>query len=440
MKIILYLSVLFYYYGFSNEKIDVNFKDLDISGLIQISSKILNKNIYLEDEINGKINFISNEPLEKEMLLNILTISLNSKGFNLTEKNDTIYILKQNETNIENHVLSRDVVFLKNADAKSLVDILNKLLKEEDRSSVKLAFDEDLNCIIIKAPIKELQDLKDLVNKLDKVNRQVYVKAKIIEVSEQKTKMLGLKYGLSAGKNNLNSGIFTLSTNFGGEALAFEPSSIGLSSSTFNEGLALGVAVNFLNQNGAADIVSEPSLLCINNKESSIYVGETRSIKVASTITDSGKTNDTFERKDIGLTLKIKPRISSDEKVLLDISTVLENVSQTVTNGQPNTTKKDLLTTAIVNNGESVILGGYIKEKNFTQIDKIPFLGDIPILGYAFRDKNNIKDKINLVIVITPYVIPKDKDLTFIRQELSKLDKLENEYTKKLVLKLEDKK
>jgi general secretion pathway protein D len=284
----------------------------------------------------------------------------------------------------------------------------------------------------------ELEYYKELVQKLDSDRQQVYVQARIIEVSEKGIKNVGLKYGLD-GFQSGSGGLATFSStlNGGTSSLGQVNQMGGLDLKTMTSGLALGVTVNLLNQNGAADIVSEPSLLCINNKQSSIYVGETRSIKTGTTTTTGGNISDNYVREDIGLTLKVKPRISNGDKVALEITTKMEDVGQTTTNGQPNTTKKDITTTAIVNNGESIILGGYIKEKNEKTIDKIPLLGDLPLIGALFRNSFEVKDKINLVVIITPYIVPKTKDLTYVRNQLAELKVLEDKFTKDAILRLE---
>jgi len=195
----------------------------------------------------------------------------------------------------------------------------------------------------------------------------------------------------------------------------------------------LGATLNILKTNQAIDIVSEPSVLCVNNKESSIYVGETKSFQTGLSVTDGGKTNTTFQREDIGLTLKVKPRISSDNKVILEIETILEDARELQLNQiNPDTTKKEVKTTAIVNNGESVILGGLIKSKNDIFNTKTPFLGDIPLLGALFKHTKDVQDKVNLVVIMTPYIIPQSKDLTFIREQLSQLKHLEEQYTTRL--------
>jgi len=282
----------------------------------------------------------------------------------------------------------------------------------------------------------ELNHLKKLITKLDTDRQQVYVKARIIEISEKATSNMGIKYGveglLNSGENTL-----TFAGNLGGPSFALNNmSSSAVALSKVRDGLILGASINLLKQNYALDLVSEPSLLCINNKESSIYVGESRSILTGTTVGTTTTTN--YKREDIGLTLKVKPRISNGNKVTLEISSIMEDITETDTIGQPNTNKKEVQTTAIVTNGESVILGGLIKHKNESTVTKVPFFGDLPLFGSLFRNKSELKDKINLVIIITPYIIPRSEDLTYIRNQLSELKLLEDKYTKETIIRLQN--
>jgi general secretion pathway protein D len=385
---------------------------------------------------------VFNEKIAKEKVVILLNKDTNAIMFIGNKKNVAFLVkylkdIEQKGSMVEKIV---EVVNLKNAEAKNISKIISSVIGQrvyKDKNEKPFAsVEEESNSIILMGPKEEINYFKTLITKLDVDRQQVYVKARIIEISELRTKDVGIKYGLIAGKSSDSSGLMTMAANMGGNAVAFDTSSMGLALPSVTKGLALGATINLLNQNGAADIVSEPSLLCINNKQSSIYVGETRSIKTGTTTTSGGNVNDVYKREDIGLTLKIKPRISNGNKVLLDISTKLEDVGQTTTNGQPNTSKKDLETTAIVNNGESIILGGYIKAKKEYTIDKVPFFGDIPLLGALFRNNKEVEDKINLVIIITPYIIPKSKDLTYVRNQLAQLKLLEDRYTKETVVRL----
>lgn len=502
---------------FAREKVNINFRGLNIYDFVKITSKIIKKNILLTSNIKGKVDFISNSTVYKDEILSILIYALESKGFTIVENKDILRVVKLSDVSkynidIENVTLKNiqavsvindlkavaksifnekilkekvdillnkvtnsimfvgkkenvkymknyliemerkgsliekvvEVVYLKNAESKVIITTITNIIgnkKYKDENNKPFAsIDEESNAIILMGPKEEIKYLVSLIKKLDIDRQQVYVQAKIIEISESKTKDIGIKYGLNgfnAGGGSLVS--FSSELNGGTAVDLSSLSGYGYDLTTMKDGVHLGMTLNLLNQNGAADIVSEPSLLCINNKESSIYVGQTISIKTGTTTTTSGIPTDTYKREDVGLTLKVKPRISNGNKVLLDINTKLEDVGQTTTNDNPNTSKKELLTSAIVNNGENIILGGYIRSKKEHTIDKVPLLGDIPILGSLFRNKGEVNDKINLVIIITPYIVPKTKDLTYVRNQLAQLKLLEDKYTKDTKIRLEAK-
>lgn len=395
-----------------------------LNNLQSVATTIFNNKIASE-----KVDILANKDLNSIMFVG------NRKNVNYMVN----YLL-----NIENKgsliKKSVEVISLKNTESKEILKILTGVLAQKvyknPNNKPFVSTDDESNSIILMGPNDEIQYFTKLIQKLDIDKAQVYVKARIIEVSELKTKDVGIKYGLMAGAST-SDGLVTMAANIGGDAVAIDTTAMGLSIPSLTKGLALGATINLLNQNGAADIVSEPSLLCLNNKESSIYVGETRSIQTGTTTTTGGNTNATYKREDIGLTLKVKPRISNSNKVLLEIETKMEDVGQSTTNGQPNTSKKDLKTAAIVNNGESIILGGYIKNKKDYTIDSVPLLGDLPVLGELFKNDREINDKINLIIIVTPYIIPKSKDLTYIRNELAQLKLLEDKFTEETLLKLE---
>lgn len=421
---------------FAQEEITINFEDLDIKSFIKITSKILNKNILISPEIKGKVNFIVNKKVYKEDILGILIYVLKSKGFTMIKEDNIFQIVRLND--VENKDMK--VIYLKNAESKNIIKIINGLITQNKNNNVFATIDDDSNSIVLLGPKDKLDSFVLLIKELDVDRQQVYVQAKIVEVSESKTREVGLKYGLGGAKqysSGLASFIASLSEN------SIIPSIPAVSQDSdgnyiSNDILSMGVSLNLLNQNGAADIVSEPSLLCINNQKSTLYVGQTVSIKTGSTTSTGSVVNDSFKREDIGLTLSVKPRISTGGKVLLEITTKVEDVSKSSgANGQPDTSKKELETSAIVNDGESIILGGYIKNTNSETIDKVPFLGDLPLLGSLFRNKREVKDKINLVIIITPYIVPKSKDLTYVRNKLAQLKLLENKYTKDALLRLE---
>lgn len=353
------------------------------------------------------------------------------------------------------------VVPLKNSDSKLLVTTLNNVISKkvlkpgEPRTSV--TNDDQSNSLIITATDEDFKDIQQTIEILDSERQQVYVKAKIVEISENKSTEIGMKYGVTGGLVN-SSGLFTLGSKLTGGYMTADKSmldymnkttsktTIASNGSTITESslgaiddaiagaksvLALGVSLSFLSENGAANVLSEPSLLCLNNQESSIYVGKTKSINAGTSVTSTGLSQTNFTRQDIGLSLKLKPRVSNDQKVSLNVEAKLEDIEAEGTQGQPTTTKREVKTTTIVQNGESVIIGGLIKDKKDTAVSQLPLLGDIPLLGYLFKNEAKTSDKINLVIVLTPYIVEKSADLSSLRKQLEDLDKLQNEYIQK---------
>jgi len=359
---------------------------------------------------------------------------------------------KENVAYIKNYLLSMDkkgkrseyivdVVYLKNAEAKDMAKLIHEIVDKkkylDETKKPHISVDENSNFIVMMGPRNQVEYIKQIISKLDKDRQQVYIKARIIEVNLAKANKLGVKYGLEGGAVT-SEGLLNVGANFGGEILpantlgtALSTSFLG-SSASLAQGLILGISVNMMKDGGAANLVSEPSLLCLNNKESSIYAGETISIITGTTTTTTG-TSNTTKREDIGLKLTVKPRISSDNKVTLNIHTVLEDVKAADTQKRIlDTTKKEIKTTAILNNGESIIVGGLVKEKRTKVINKVPFLGDIWLLGWLFKYEEVTLSNVNLVVVLTPYIISKSSDLSSLRAQLEALTLIETKVQKKV--------
>ena len=499
----------------SSEKININFKDLQIMELIKITSKIINKNILINEEIEGNVDFISNKPVNEEELIKILEFVLEDKGFSLVQEsgilrvvkldnfitkdsvivelknidvneakknleaiakskfndklenekisivenkeNNTLVIIgeKENISYLANYIKNVDndtslikteikIFSLKNIEATNVIKILDTVIGKktytEQNKKPLLSFDEETNAIIVMGPADELEYINKLIDELDKEKTQVYVQARIIEVNDELVNNIGVQYGIFGGSAGSN-GLATFSSNLNGGSTSINDvlNIIDLNIPDIKSGLALGASLNLLKQNGALDIVSEPSILAVNNKESSIYVGEKISVQTSSSLTDGGTQRTNYQREDVGLTLKVKPRISSESKVTLEINTLLEGVKTTQTSsGNPDTLKKEIKTTAILNNGESVIIGGLIENKNESKIQKVPVLGEIPIFGNLFTNDFSTTKKNNLVVIVTPYMIPKAKDITYVRNQLAQLKGMEDRYLEDSLIRLKE--
>jgi len=341
-----------------------------------------------------------------------------------------------------------EIYHLKNSDAKIVATTLNDIISKQTFADPLLkpnvAPSEEINAVIAIGEPVILKGLKAIVDELDKEQYQVYVQARIVEINQNDSSSIGMKYGLAAGDVSA-SGLYAMSANFGSSPLTGAASgavmgSLGSIGDNAKKAFALGATLDFLEENGASKSISNPSILCLNNKESSIYVGRTISISTGSISSAMGTgagvgaaLSNSFKREDVGLTLKIKPRVSSSDKVTLDVEAILENVLDDGSNnatGQPVTSKQEVKTQAILGHGESIIIGGLVKVFDRDSVSKVPLLGDIPLIGeYLFSSVTKSEQKDNLVVILTPFVIDKSENLSQLQQDLGVLAKIQADYS-----------
>ena len=437
----------------------------DYPANIRVIRKVVNK-IEKQSEISAEVEFVSLKNAKASrisaQLLKIAQALINQKVESnkvdiLSDDASNAIIILSSKENIEKlrpMVLKLDakdtssdqritILPLENSEAKNVVTSLQAILdkkkyaKETDKPMVSAY--EELNAIVVSATEADIEDIKDMIKILDIEKPQVFVKARIIEISNTKSSQIGAQYGLDGGALT-SSGLFSFATNLGGSSLVL-PSGLNLDTSAkYSEGILMGATIDFLAGHGAAHSLSEPTLLCVNNQESTIYVGQTQSI-VTSTVQGNQSTDlarNTVSREDIGLTLKIKPRLSSGDKVSLIANTKLEDVLPGSTVGYVNTSKREVTTTAIVQDGESVIIGGLISNKERESNSGIPLLREIPYLGALFGTTATDKEEINLVIILTPYIVRNNEDLPRVRKLMSQLDEVQRSYEDLLGRKLDE--
>jgi general secretion pathway protein D len=362
------------------------------------------------------------------------------------------------------------VIPLKNSNVEEMEKILSKLIVQMNNISsmggkagksgavqkkAMVVGDSERNALIVLATGEQIRNIRDVVSRIDVEKPQVYIKARIVEINSELAQQIGAKYGFEAGAITSN-GLFTAAGNFGAKSLMISPSIMSFLDTTktyydengnpiqdedsafkfandISQLFAIGAKIDLLQEDGAAHVLSEPSILCTNNQESELYVGETRSILTSSSMGDNKDDliRNNWSREDIGLTLKVKPRLSSHNKVVLNIDAVIEDVvpGTGANNPRPTTTKRKVATNAIVRNGQTVILGGLIKNVAGTVNSKVPFFGDIPVIGRIFQDEGKAQRKVDLVIYLTPYIVKKSSDLEKLRVFLSELESVQKRYT-----------
>lgn len=305
--------------------------------------------------------------------------------------------------------------------------------------AVTITSDKLTNSLIIIASPIDYETMKDVIQKLDIRRRQVYVEAAIVEMGLSKSRELGFEFQ-AANLNKLNNGGTSVigGTNFGGIGAAtvggpaafanFNGLAVGAVKGTFTykgtEFLNIGALLRALQSDTDVNVLSTPNILTSDNQKAEIMVGENVPFKTGqsqSAATGGSSILTTIERKDVGISLKITPQITSEDNVRLEIYQEISNVveSATPSSDGPTTSKRSASTTVVIKDHETMVIGGLIRDNLTTSERKVPFLGDIPLLGWLFKYKSTRLEKVNLMIFITPYIIKNEQDAADITRRQS---------------------
>lgn len=265
---------------------------------------------------------------------------------------------------------------------------------------VRVVADDANNSLLIFATAQDFERIKRVLEEIDAVPNQVLLEAVIAEVTLDDDLKFGVRWFL--GENN-HHGTFSDAAN-GAVASVFPGFSYFLKAND------IGVALNAISSVTDVRVLSAPSLVVLDNKSAVLQVGDqvpivTQSAK-GTTTTDAPIVNN-VELKDTGIILKVTPRINDSGLVTLDIEQEVSSVIKTTTSGidSPTIRQRKIKTSVVVSDGEALALGGLIQERETTGKTKVPVLGDIPLLGTAFRNKSNAIARTELIIFIRPRVI-----------------------------------
>ncbi len=287
---------------------------------------------------------------------------------------------------------------------------------ESDQPNVDIQADEDTNALIITAPPDEMRSILAVIEQLDIRRAQVLVEAIIAELSENNSQALGINFAVNGADSNRPAAY----TNLGGQTqqLAGQVLSEGATGLSSGLSLALGrfgtgnIDFGFLLSAIASDsdnnILSTPTLVTMENQEAEIVVGQNVPF-VTGTQLSSANNNpfQTIERQDIGISLKVKPQINEGNNIKMDIEQEVSDVSSTSVTGASDitTNKRSIKTTVLVEDGQTLVLGGLIDDQLNDSREKVPLLGDIPVLGNLFRYRTTTQTKRNLMVFLHPTIL-----------------------------------
>jgi general secretion pathway protein D len=345
------------------------------------------------------------------------------------------------------------VVYLKNAEASKLAATLRAAISGDARSAMasaagamatpagaaggmstaaaqsstggQIQADAATNSLIITAPEPQYRQLRAVIDKLDARRAQVYVESLIAEVNADKAAEFGIQWQGALGQNgDANVGILGTNFKIGGTNIIDLATKAVTGGSTLATGgnfavahqtngvYILGFLARYLQANGDGNILSTPNLLTLDNEEAKIVIGQNVPF-VTGQYTNSGTTGgtvnpfQTIERKDVGLTLRVKPQISENGTVKLTIFQEVSSVQASSVNSTTGliTNKRSIESNVLVGDGSIVVLGGLLQDEYAGNQEKVPGLGDIPLFGNLFKAEARSRKKTNLMVFLRPVVV-----------------------------------
>jgi general secretion pathway protein D len=267
---------------------------------------------------------------------------------------------------------------------------------------IKIVADESQNTLLVLASLSDYKRVERVIANLDVVPNQVLIEATIAEVTLTDALRFGVRWFVQ-GQQGKHTGIFSDLVS-GAIGTAFPGFSY-----LFKTGLTQ-VTLNALNDVTNVNVLASPSLMVLDRKTATLQIGDQVPITTQTAIgvlTPGAPIVNSVAYKDTGVILSVTPRINEAGRVLLDIEQEVSTVSRTNTSNidSPTIGRRRIKTTVIVNNGEGIALGGLIQDRVIQKAAQVPVLGDIPIFGNAFRDKENSVEKTELLIMLTPRVV-----------------------------------
>jgi len=343
------------------------------------------------------------------------------------------------------------VYYLENAQAEDLAKVLQALPTKAPAGkpgkkqapvvpeSVKITADKATNSLIIMAERDDYLVLEEVVKKLDIPRSMVFIESVIMEVNVEKDFSIGVEWA-AFGEIGNQEGIFGSGFSGGDAGSQFANTGDFLNNATLPAGFSIGAfkdiitvttpdgvknfaslsaMVQAFSKDKDVHFLSTPQLLTTDNEEATIVVGKNVPFQTRSAAEAGLETYQSFEYRDVGITLKITPHVTQERMVQLDISEEISKLDEVATTSpdRPTTLKRTIETSVIVADKNTVVIGGLIDD-SFTQTEyKVPFLGDIPLLGWLFKSKSRGTERSNLFIFLTPKVVANPSESAAILRE-----------------------
>ena len=420
---------------FVGERLSLNFQDIEVRSVLQLLADFTDLNIVVSDSVTGNITLrLNNVPWDQA-----LDIILTTRGLDKRVTGNVMYVAPREEiaarerlelealrdqedlaplrtefisVNFTQAESIRQLIY--DRDARGATGVDRRMSFLSDRGSV--AVDMRTNTLIIRDTADQIEAIRRLVSRLDVPTQQVLIETRVVIADDNYRRDLGVRFGVSAGTRQGRSdlglsgslegssgittgaGIPSLGDRLNVALPVTDGSSVGFS--ILRPNILLDLELSALQVEGRGEVISSPRVITANGQTARIEQGE----EIPFLSIDQGTSNVEF--RDALLLTEVTPQITPNGNVIMDIKVTKNEVNfQRTVQGNPTISKREVETQVVVGNGETVVLGGVYEISNLTQLQSVPFFGDLPFLKHLFRNTTNASTKAELLIFVTPRVL-----------------------------------
>ena len=432
-------------FAFKGERLSLNFQSIEIRAVLQLIADFTDLNLITSDTVTGNVTLrLKNVPWDQA-----LDIILRSKGLAMVKDGNVISVAPAEEVAARAKLdqaieaqapLISDSIQINYAKAGDFTKLLktkdNSLLSERGSVSV----DERTNRLLIRDTVKNIDAITGLIQQLDIPVRQVLIESRIVLATNDFSKELGVRFGVSnvndtrstptgPGRVDVVGGghdaVTTLNTdainggtlnyeypnlynvNLPVTSLAASAGKIGLALATLPLGTLIDLELSAAQTEGRSETISSPRVITSDQSEAIIETGT--EIPYADRSTD-GAATITFKKA--VLSLKVTPQITPDDRIIMDLEVSKDSPDfANITTAGPPIKTQSVTTNVLVDNGETIVLGGVYEQTKAKSVQRVPFFGDLPIIGFLFRSKFEQNNKSELLIFVTPKLLKENAKL-----------------------------
>ena len=437
-------------FGYTGEKLSLNFQNIEVRAVLQLLADFTGMNLVTSDTVKGNLTLrLKNVPWDQA-----LDIILKSKGLGMRQSGNVMMVapaaeiaarekqeLEAQKQLVELEPLYTEIVEIKFAKATELATLLssrgtggagggsgNQRGFLSPRGNITI--DQRTNSLLIRDTADSLEEMRQVIDQLDKPVRQVLIESRIVIANNDFNKELGVRFGANARSRTLGAGVSgsldgldarngntnpnlveTPETGAGGAGVSFpndlnvdlpvsNPSgSIGLALAKLPLGMILELELSAMQAEGRGEVISSPRVITANQKQATIEQGTEIPYQEA---TSSGATNVSF--KEAVLKLDVTPQITPDDRIVMDLEVSKDEVGE-VFLGVPSIDTRSVATQVLVDNGETVVLGGIYEQSINDNVERVPFFGDLPYVGFLFKNEFKEDRKRELLVFVTPKIV-----------------------------------